>query len=325
MEGTTRRIVRIGIDGLCLLTICVPTIVFKYGSIQPYRRGFYCNDESLNKPYKASTVGWNDTLITCVVLVTLMILLVELLQYFTAKNRDLLPGYPIGSVFFNDFFVKVYKYIGIYFFGLAFCMSFTDIGKFTIGRLRPHFLTVCLPNQTGWDTVLNCTGPIPGTWRYIEDDVCTGDPATVWEARQSFPSGHSAITWFAMLYCAIYLQVRMTWKFSVLLRHLLQACLLWMAFFTSLSRVSDYKHHPTDVLAGAALGILGTIFTIHWVPDLFGLPVRQDDEYVTTNKNGNRKISAIVHVPAKKLSRVSRDGFSMHVGEAEPKTELDDV
>jgi phosphatidate phosphatase len=111
------------------------------------------------------------------------IILMETLRYLTTANKELLPGYTIGPIYFNDLFVKVYKYLGIYFFGLAFCMSFKDIGKFTIGRLRPHFLTVCLPDQASWDTVQNCTGPIPGTWRYIEDDVCTGDPAKVLEAR----------------------------------------------------------------------------------------------------------------------------------------------
>lgn len=29
-----------------------------------------------------------------------------------------------------------------------------------------------------------------------------------------------------------------------------------MAFYTGLSRVSDHKHHPTDVLAGFAQGAL---------------------------------------------------------------------
>lgn len=35
-----------------------------------------------------------------------------------------------------------YKYIGILFFGAACSQLTTDIAKYTIGRLRPHFINV---------------------------------------------------------------------------------------------------------------------------------------------------------------------------------------
>lgn len=54
----------------------------------------------------------------------------------------------------------------------------------------------------------------------------------------------------------LYLQARFTWRGARLLRPLLQFTLLMMAFYTGLSRVSDYKHHPSDVLAGFAQGAL---------------------------------------------------------------------
>lgn len=53
-----------------------------------------------------------------------------------------------------------------------------------------------------------------------------------------------------------YLQSRFTWRGARLLRPLLQFTLLMMAFYTGLSRVSDHKHHPTDVLAGFVQGAL---------------------------------------------------------------------
>lgn len=53
-----------------------------------------------------------------------------------------------------------------------------------------------------------------------------------------------------------YLQSRFTWRGARLLRPLLQFTLLMMAFYTGLSRVSDHKHHPTDVLAGFGQGAL---------------------------------------------------------------------
>lgn len=53
-----------------------------------------------------------------------------------------------------------------------------------------------------------------------------------------------------------YLQARFTWHGARLLRPLTQFTLVMMSFYTGLSRVSDHKHHPTDVLAGFLQGAL---------------------------------------------------------------------
>lgn len=47
----------------------------------------------------------------------------------------------------------------------------------------------------------------------------------------------------------------MHWPRLRMLRHLLQFLLLMFAWYTALTRVSDYKHHWSDVMAGAAIGI----------------------------------------------------------------------
>jgi len=60
----------------------------------------------------------------------------------------------------------------------------------------------------------------------------------------------------------MYLQLRMKWKGSKLLRHFLQFLCLLMAWFTAMTRVSNYKHHWSDVLAGSTLGTVSALVVV---------------------------------------------------------------
>jgi len=78
------------------------------------------------------------------------------------------------SPFSRKFITSVYKAVGTFLFGAAMSQSLTDIAKYSIGRLRPHFLDVCMPD---W-TKINCTAG-----GYIEDFTCNGDAKMSNEAR----------------------------------------------------------------------------------------------------------------------------------------------
>lgn len=39
---------------------------------------------------------------------------------------------------------NVYKFVGLFLIGTASCQLLTDIGKYAVGRYRPHFLTVSI-------------------------------------------------------------------------------------------------------------------------------------------------------------------------------------
>lgn len=54
----------------------------------------------------------------------------------------------------------------------------------------------------------------------------------------------------------------MKWKGSKLLRHFLQFLCLLMAWFTAMTRISNYKHHWSDVLAGSTLGIVSALVMV---------------------------------------------------------------
>lgn len=137
---------------------------------------------------------------------------------------------------------NVYKNLIVFLFGMYVTLLVTDIGKRVVGRLRPHFMDVCHPVMLDGT---NCTHAI-NLHRYIEDFKCTNNESTddmLSEMKLSFPSGHSSLSMYAMIFTALYLQHLMTWKGSNLLKPLLQFLLVSVAWFTALSRISDYKHH----------------------------------------------------------------------------------
>ncbi|XP_043106911.1 phospholipid phosphatase 1 isoform X4 [Puntigrus tetrazona] len=171
--------------------------------------------------------------------------------------------------FCNSYVACIYKAIGTFVFGAAMSQSLTDIAKYSIGRLRPHFLNVCKPD---W-TQINCTGGA-----YIEDFVCLGDSTKVNEGRLSFYSGHSSFSMYCMLFLALYLQARMQAEWARLLRPTLQFFLIAASVYTGLSRVSDYKHHWSDVLAGLVQGAIVALLVVFFVSDFFKKRVEPQKE-----------------------------------------------
>lgn len=218
--------------------LIVYSIIDNYG--QPFRRGFFCNDESLMYPYRESTVDSSLERIGFG-LPTAIIVITE----FTRWKLSVDGNQQRVKLFNRDipfWVVSVYKNVGLFLFGSFVSLLTTDIGKHALGRLRPHFMDVCQPIMSGGK---NCSDPI-NFHRYIEDYACGNKESSekrLKDMRLSFPSGHSSFSMFTMFFAAIYLQCRMTWTGSKLLKHLLQFVVIMLAWFTALSRISDYKHH----------------------------------------------------------------------------------
>lgn len=151
----------------------------------------------------------------------------------------------------------------IYFFGICTCIWLTGVGKMGSGRLRPHFIEKCSPD-------INCSDPI-NLYRYIEDFSCTripDDSAHYYYITTSWPSGHASIAFYAMVYLTIYIHTMipllrdlkcqqnfMRWL-NPLVLGLSSVLMISWASYVSLTRVSDYHHHATDVASGVILGII---------------------------------------------------------------------
>lgn len=252
-SGSCKRILLIFLDLFCLVVAALPFLIIESNQIRPYQRGFYCDDESIKYPIKPGETI-NDAVLSAVgILISVLAIIVgEFFRIYYLKERSY-------SFIQNPYVAALYKQVGCFIFGCAISQSFTDIAKVSIGRLRPHFLAVCNPDFTK----INCS------LGYIQDYECRGLSNKVMEARKSFFSGHASFSMYTMLYLVFYLQSRFTWRGARLLRPLLQFTLLMMAFYTGLSRVSDHKHHPSDVLAGFVQGALVAYCIVFYVSDLF--------------------------------------------------------
>lgn len=283
METNKRILCRIGTDVLILMCVGFPILLF-FLLGDPYKRGFFCDDESLMHPFHESTVKSWMLYIIGLVLPVGIVAGVELFkanlkqQSSTTSRRYVFNGWEVP-----EWMIECYKKLGVFGFGAAACQLATDIAKYSIGRLRPHFFAVCQPRMLDGT---NCSDPI-NFGRYIEDFTCIGYKSSarmLKEVRLSFPSGHSSFSTFTMVYMALYLQSRMNWKGSKLLKHFLQFLLIMIAWYTALSRVSDYKHHWSDVLSGMSIGTLFAVVTANYISDLFK---KKDSSYLPTTRSDN--------------------------------------
>lgn len=217
----------------------------------PYKRGFYCADDSIRYPYRPDTITHG---LMAGVTTTATVILVSAGEAYLVYTDRL---YSRSD--FNNYVAAVYKVLGAFLFGAAASQSLTDLAKYMIGRLRPNFLAVCDPD---WSRV-NCSV-------YVQlEKVCRGNPADITEARLSFYSGHSSFGMYCMLFLALYVQARLCWKWARLLRPTVQFFLVAFALYVGYTRVSDYKHHWSDVLVGLLQGALVAGLTVRYISDFF--------------------------------------------------------
>ncbi|XP_078723889.1 phospholipid phosphatase 3-like [Lampetra fluviatilis] len=242
----------VAIDMLCLLLAWLPVIILNQPYVSPFHRGFYCDDESIQYPLKGSTITHQVLYAVGVILPMASMIVGECVAVRYLKHRP-------TSFVHSPYVVALYRALGPFLLGMAVSQSFTNVAKFAIGRPRPHFLAVCRPDPA----LLNCSAG------YITDKVCTGAPDDVIAARKSFYSGHASFAMYTLMYLALYVESRLRWRGARILRPFVEFVLVLMAVYVGLSRVSDYKHHWSDVLVGLLQGAAVAFATALLVSDLF--------------------------------------------------------
>lgn len=245
MTEQGKKMILIAADVLCVFVAALPSAILTL-VFSPYQRGIYCDDESISYPYRRDTISHR---VMAAITISCSILIITTGEAYLVYSKRLHSNSQ-----FNQYLSALYKVVGTFLFGAAVSQSLTDIAKFTIGRPRPNFLSVCAPSV--------CKG-------YMLQINCTGNPRNVTESRLSFYSGHSSFGMYCMLFLALYVQARMQGKWMRLVRPTIQFFLVAFAVYVGYTRVSDYKHHWSDVLVGLLQGTLIAILNVRYISDFF--------------------------------------------------------
>ena len=118
---------QLAIIGLCAL----PLLYYKLAG-NPTHRGFFCKDQSLSYPYHSSTVpSWS-----LYVFGIFIPILIFVISEYICSNR-------------KSFKIRCFQLLNIYMIGAVGSHLIVDVGKYTVGRLRPHFFDLCQPQVNG--------------------------------------------------------------------------------------------------------------------------------------------------------------------------------
>ena len=245
--------------------LLLPSIILHFSSIEPFHRGYFCLDRSIQYPF----VEYQTVPSYLCAVIWLLFCIGHLSFDFISKKS------------WKQLHETVYKLI----LGFSICMLVTDVSKFSIGRLRPYFMTVCKPDMDNVCYDMNISNfvqednetyyfPDVHHQRYVmAEDTCsnlTSDKSLLKEARLSFVSGHSSSSFYTAVYLVLVTGAQGGTASATsspwIMKILLQLSSILMAFWISLTRISDYMHHPEDVIMGAIIGTLCAFFMHRFHP-----------------------------------------------------------
>lgn len=233
---------------------------------QPTIRGFFCDDESIKYPLIENTVGeW--TVLLCSIFIPLLVIICTEIWHHGIGSGNIINIYVCS---FPMWIKNMAKFYGGYLLGINFVSIITELSKFTTGRLRPNFISMCNPN-------IDCS--LESNWgKYIENYTCSGDTDNIFESRLSFPSGHASLSFCAATYIVAYIEASPKWGKCGIIKNFVQFLFILAAWYISLTRVKDHWHHWSDVLVGAGLGTFSAFAMILLVVDIKLLILKYIDE-----------------------------------------------
>ncbi|WAR24763.1 PLPR5-like protein [Mya arenaria] len=141
-------------------------------------------------------------------------------------------------------FRRLFRFIGVFVFGLVTSMVFVDVVKLMTGQLRPNFLEVCRINSTL--CVIN--GNVGG------DELCTNkDELALRHARASFPSMRATMTAYSAIFTTIYIHGALRTRSVRVLRPFLSLVFTMLSLLCGLAEIGLHHNIWEDVAGSYVL------------------------------------------------------------------------
>ena len=249
MGITLKQIKKVTREIVALILLFTFTLTIHFANITPVQQGFFCNDLNLKYPYIE-----NET-ISAKLCFTIWILIAFSVIFAT-------------QIITKSFSIQVINNIV---WGMLICILLTDILKFSVGKLRPHFLTICNPdfNNICFDEnayyIYEDGEEVLDEFfeRYVnETDICsTQDLALINEARLAFPSGHASYSFYFATSLNLYMNKTLK-DYNIIgtILPYINLLLMLLASWISCTRITDFYHDTVDIICGAFAGVAIAIF-----------------------------------------------------------------
>ncbi|CAF0765767.1 unnamed protein product [Adineta steineri] len=268
-------------DGVSLVIVLLTWLLFKY-LVKPVKRAFLCSDLSLYHPPPEKKVFPTWLLFVCAIGIPLVVITLSegVRWYYLIRKKAAKVVYKIqmGSKVIDipEWLGNLYIVVGVFIFANC-CNSFlTNVGKVTVGRLRPHFIPSCFEKYSYKDFC-----QYPNEW--IVNYTCIGesvdfvkDKDGAHDIRQSFPSGHSSSAFCGLIFLALYIHKVWNYRNIGLFPYVMEMLCFALAAYIGITRITDNRHHATDVLSGAILGTVVAIIAFRYMVGSFKRSVLLD-------------------------------------------------
>ncbi|KAL5457247.1 hypothetical protein EMCRGX_G034494 [Ephydatia muelleri] len=274
MQGVKKSLIRVLCDSLALAFLIIFLIIGQALEVNGIvtKRGFYCDDESIRYPYRPDTVPTWALVVGSVGIPLVALVAGNIYEaipgvWREAKGRNERAPIVLKGIRIPPWILRLGYQVRWFAIGMLATLMLTQLLKIMGGRLRPHFLAVCQPDFAA----INCTD-VSGFPAYITSYQCKEpeSSSSLINARLSWPSGHSSTAAFGLIFASLYFASIPSFYCRSGVKLVLFITPILLSVMVASSRITDFRHHPTDVLSGYILGLLVCLLVVFYHLEFFG-------------------------------------------------------